>query len=459
MNAYRATVAVLAAVFSIDGSIALAEQPASAGITSAAAPFVPKRLWLTDMAEHDVKVGWGNFGKNGWAGFEPYNINVNGLMSPHGLGTHPDCHVDYYLRKRFRTFRGSAAMDISSTPAPQRPIEFRVLGDGKLLWKSRGMHQPNNNQPCLLDITGVDVLRLEVVYRPGSSGDQGAAHAVWIEPYVAVDPPNAELMPYFDPKTFEHNEASEVFRQQVGELLEQEKFDDLEMLAKKYRENDDFTLGLTMLNQTYVGMAWPKDHNAGAWKKHLDRLERWKTAKPNSPTPLVALGDSYIRYAWKARGEGYAYTVTEDSAKAMEERIARARENLEQAMKMKPNDPEAYHLMIGVELLSGNSRDEAEKYFDEGRKISPRYFPLYEAMANYLQPKWHGRPGDIEKCAAKVRSDAGGKLGDELYFFMAKQVSDEFGGDDFFEETNFEYKSLLPGIRLALREYPENCFI
>ena len=48
----------------------------------------------------------------------------------------------------------------SANPGSAHPIIFRVLGDGKLLWQSYGLHRGPQDQPCMLDITGVDVLRL-----------------------------------------------------------------------------------------------------------------------------------------------------------------------------------------------------------------------------------------------------------------------------------------------------------
>ena len=98
-------------------------------------------------------------------------------------------------------------------------------------------------------------------------------------------------------------------------------------------------------------------------------------------------------------------------------------------------------------------------YFDEGRKIAPRYFPLYNCLSNYLLPKWHGQAGDVEKQAAKLRTEVGGDLGGEIYFRMACYFLHDFGGDGFFRDSDFKYEDLLPGMRVALRDYPENHFI
>ncbi len=453
MNVCKTCGVFVLIVLSMGLSITVAAEPA------ASAPAVRQRVWLTEMDEHDAKVGWGSFGRYGWAGFESHPILVHNLNPTHGLGTHPDCHVEYLLHKHYRTFRGTAAMDDSTVPACEWPIEFRVLGDGKLLWKSRGLHGKSDSQPCMLDITGVDVLRLEVVYRPGGSGAQGNAHAVWIDPYVSTDPPRPEVLACFDPKSFDRVEARAAFSRQVVDLLDKENFNELESLAKRYREKDEYWEGFSALDTLYQQLQTPRGRDDAAWQKHFARLDRWQKAKPDSPTPLIALGYTYISYGWKARGNGFAASVTPEGAKALEERVAKARGYLHQAMKLKTPDPAAYAAMLITELVQDDSREEVMRYFDEGRKIAPRYFPLYNCLSNYLLPKWHGQAGDVEKQAAKLRAEVGGDLGGEIYFRMACYFLHDFGGDGFFRDSDFKYEDLLPGMRVALRDYPENHFI
>jgi len=91
-------------------------------------------------------------------------------------------------------------------------------------------------------------LSLEVVYRPGGSGDRGHAHAVWIEPYVESEPPRPEVLSLFDPKPFTRLEAHDLLQAQVHELFNKEKFGDLESLVKRFRKKDEYRAGLSALN-------------------------------------------------------------------------------------------------------------------------------------------------------------------------------------------------------------------
>ncbi len=430
----------------------------SAEPSGSAAQVSAARVWLSDLPERNAQVGWGSFGKHGWAGFDPAPISIFGLASPQGLGLHPDGHVEYVLGKRYRTFRGTAGMDDSAEPRSQRPIDFRVLGDGKLLWELRGLHGRSDSQPCLLDITGVDVLRLEVIYRPGTKGDQGHAHAVWIDPYVAAVPPAKDVLALFDPARFKLLETEEDLKNHVRALLQKEDFAALEEEAVRLRKSDISPRGLPLLGAYYTPLSAAADRNDKAWQEHLARLEHWRKAKPDSITPLISLGGSYLQYGEQARGVGYAYTVGPAAAKALEQRVEKARGYLEEAAKMKTPDPELYRVLLGVELHHCNDKEQAFRYFEQGRKINPRYALLYSDLANYLLPQWHGEAGELEAYAAKLRKESGGELGDLIYFRMAC-VQNQFAQERLFRDWNFKYENVLPGLRVAVRDYPESFFL
>ena len=58
------------------------------------------------------------------------------------------------------------------------PVMFRVLGDGRELWKSAPLQKQGKSTPLSVDVRGVRELRLET-----SCGDQdGRCHATWFLP-------------------------------------------------------------------------------------------------------------------------------------------------------------------------------------------------------------------------------------------------------------------------------------
>ena len=430
-------------------SMATADEPAA----TSNVPRSPK-IWLSDLPEQDAKVGWGKFGKNGWAGFEPLPITIRAASSHHGLGMHPDANVQYTLGKKYRTFRGTAAMNDSANPGSSRPVIFRVLADGKLLWESYGLHRSPQAQPCMLDITGVDALRLEVVYRPGATGDQGDAHAVWIDPYVTTDPTSPAVLAMFDPRRFARIEKTEDFLDHVRKLVDKGDFDELEACAKKAREDEDFAEGIALLSGFYRVLSEPRGATED-WEQHIAPLNRWKKAKPDSVAALVALAGSYRQYAFQARGDGYANSVSAEGWKLLGERLAKGRTFLEEALTKKDLDAGLFVELMRYELGQGSGRAKCIDYFHRGRKIAPRHYPLYADLANYLLPRWHGEPGEIQRLAASLRKEIGGDRGDEIYFRMSYAELETLG-ENFFKETDFKYEDLKPGMRVVMRDYPEN---
>lgn len=149
------------------------------------------RVWLSDLPEQNARVGYGQLGKRGQCGFEPWAIAVQGRASPHGLGMHPDGSAEYTLDGKYRSFTAEAALNDSAGNSERQPILFQVLGDGKLLWESADVEQGGWTEPCTVDVTGVRVLKLQTLYHPRRRGNgaQEKAHAVWLEPAIDVQPP------------------------------------------------------------------------------------------------------------------------------------------------------------------------------------------------------------------------------------------------------------------------------
>ncbi|MFX7784326.1 hypothetical protein ABTJ92_19065, partial [Acinetobacter baumannii] len=57
-----------------------------------------------------------------------------------------------------------------------------------------------------------------------------------------------------------------------------------------------------------------------------------------------------------------------------------------------------------------------EKIFDKCQKNFPGYNGIYKPMYEYLQPHWHGRPGDSEQFVMdQVNKLSKGAASDEAY--------------------------------------------
>ncbi len=205
----------------------------------------------------------------------------------------------------------------------------------------------------------------------------------------------------------------------------------------------------------YQALSAPAEQSDKTWQAHLDRLEHWKKARPDSPTPLIALGSAWDDLACSARGSDVASKVPEKAWNMYNDRIKKAAEYIDAAVMLKPADPAAYARLIDLAGARGWSREKVFAALEKGIKIDPRFFLLYRSMAFYLLPQWYGDPGDVQRFAAEMRQRFGAGLGDDIYFRVTCREA-MYLGDGLFSGGDYRYEELLPGIQVMLRDYPES---
>jgi hypothetical protein len=110
---------------------------------------------------------------------------------------------------------------------------------------------------------------------------------------------------------------------------------------------------------------------------------------------LQLRGAFLIKYAWEARGIGFADTVTEERWKKFHERIAQAREALDEAWQIMPGDTRTATLMLTVEKGIGGNREAMEKWFERAMKADGNNTDACMAKMDWLDPKWHGSREDL----------------------------------------------------------------
>jgi hypothetical protein len=211
----------------------------------------------------------------------------------------------------------------------------------------------------------------------------------------------------------------------IADLLRQEKFDDLDCIADAARASKArFTGGMwklytiyAPLSDPYVGHATQED-----WTNHLARLERWVAAKPQSITARVALADSYMGYAWDARGNETADTVSDTGWKLFAQRTAKARSVLEQASALPDKCPEWFRVMQDIGQAENWEPAQSQQLFERAVAFEPGYYYYYRVFANMLLPQWGGEVGDAERFIEESADRVGGTEGDILYYRVASNL-------------------------------------
>jgi hypothetical protein len=216
------------------------------------------------------------------------------------------------------------------------------------------------------------------------------------------------------------------FQMQVRTLFNQEDFSQLDDIAETARsQKQRFLGGGWKLRAFYNALQGPGSRTStdDVWNAHVARLERWIAVSPNSSAPRVALAGAYLRFAWKARGNGPGETVTSEGWDHFEERVWKARKTLDDAKSISAANPQWYVEMETVALAQGWTRETTDKLVQEASNVEPDYFYFYNKHANYLLPKWYGKPGDSEDFLKSTADRIGGDQGDFIYFEVARDLN------------------------------------
>ena len=235
----------------------------------------------------------------------------------------------------------------------------------------------------------------------------------------------------------------------VRQDLVQGKYEKLEKLAAELRRTKArFPGGAWKLNKFYQGLSRPTEGKSSEqeWITHLPHLQKWVAAYPKSITARVALGSAYTEYAWSARGSGYSDTVSEEGWRLYRERLVMARKTLEDARQLPEKCPHWYAAMETIAMGQAWEREDFEKVFEEAIAFEPQYHYLYTHKANYLLPRWHGEPGDVEKFADEMAARQGSEFGPILYFLIVEEVAPRYKSK-LFSETTFSWSRTKSGFQ------------
>jgi hypothetical protein len=216
------------------------------------------------------------------------------------------------------------------------------------------------------------------------------------------------------------------FRVSLLGLFNSGRYADLDTLAEQLQQQRSrFKGGAWRLHVLFGTLSSPGSATAtdAAWNAHIAKLERWAQSSAASPTPRIALAQTYLRYAWKARGHGYANTVTPEGWALFQERVQSARSTLEQSAALAENSPHWYLEMQGVALDQQWDRAAFDALAARALAHEPGYQYFAISESNYLLPKWYGQRGDTEAYAAQVADRIGGGEGDAVYFQIAAAIN------------------------------------
>jgi Domain of unknown function (DUF4034) len=226
-----------------------------------------------------------------------------------------------------------------------------------------------------------------------------------------------------DMKTDVH--AGEKYDKAVQELLQQEKFAELDALAASARATKSrFSGGSWKLHGFYNALRGSSFTACGKateaeWRTHLEKLKRWTSLRPQSITARVALAEAYVGYAWYIRGDRFADVVADKAWKPFKENIQLAKDTLDDASALPEKCPHWYLVMQQVGRAQGWGLEELTALLNQASSFEPLYYYYYREHAFTLQPRWYGEEGDAERFAEQTSARIGGQQGAIVYFEIA----------------------------------------
>ncbi|MBI3866890.1 MAG: hypothetical protein HY299_00015 [Verrucomicrobia bacterium] len=156
----------------------------------------------------------------------------------------------------------------------------------------------------------------------------------------------------------------------------------IEFIGDKAAPSEDVREAVEELVKYWSGRLQPKRYEA----LEAALLRHWG----NEAWVYRFKGTHFKEFAWEARGNGYADTVSEEGWRLFSERLEIAERALLKSWEMNPSDPETARALMGVELGQGRGRDRLEQWFSRAMKLNTNFYEACSIKLTYLEPKWHG---------------------------------------------------------------------
>jgi predicted O-methyltransferase YrrM len=148
-----------------------------------------RSVYLDSLTPVNVRVGYGELGRNGSLGYEGKRVTVQRNSYTRALSSHPPARILFNLGGRFTQFRCAVALN-DDVPVGKSCADFAVLADGRLT--TPVVHIEAGSSPRTVDanVAGAQLLELAV-----ETSHWNYSHAVWIDPVLEAGP--REVTPRF----------------------------------------------------------------------------------------------------------------------------------------------------------------------------------------------------------------------------------------------------------------------
>jgi alpha-galactosidase len=139
----------------------------------------PETVWISSLDLSPIAQGWGQAQADKAVTGKP--MAIGGQKFERGLGTHADSLVRIDLKRGAVKFLALVGVD-DAAGSDHATLAFRVIGDGKTLFKATGMKLGQAARKVDVDVKGIKMLLLLA----DSGGDVSYGHADWADAKLLV---------------------------------------------------------------------------------------------------------------------------------------------------------------------------------------------------------------------------------------------------------------------------------
>ena len=190
------------------------------------------------------------------------------------------------------------------------------------------------------------------------------------------------------------------------------------------------------------------------------RTADWRREIKNSIMAELVEALVFTEWAWSARGNGYANTVSNQNMALYAYRTKMAAAALDEIGGRASENPLWYTLSLEVGLDQRKDREKLQAIFDQGASVTSLYRPLYRRMLRILMPRWGGSYEEVDRFINRAYALSAAKRGferyAELYSVYARLEGDDL---DLFADSKAYWSAMRTGYLGLVKRYPKSDFV
>jgi hypothetical protein len=283
-----------------------------------------------------------------------------------------------------------------------------------------------------------------------------------VKPTVRPGPPIVQQYSDSDaqgrPMWFDGQRTNELI-DLVYPLFSNERFDDLERLLADWTNGKERAADGRWKLSWFLGAIEASVREPGTLEARLERLNRWRAKYPHSPFAAIAEAELWRTAAWRARGSGYASSVTPEGWRLFHERSRKAEQALLNSRSYASANPLWSFVYLETSPGLQWTVEQQLALFRKSIDQEPSFYPSYFSMMQYLLPRWGGDRKQIaelvEYAEEKTKAVEGAALYARIYWYLAQSEGDNF---DIFENGGVDWPHMKKGFEDILERYPHSAW-